>query len=170
MAEIDLVVGTLGRARGLSGEIFVDVITDSADDRFRPGAKIHAGDRTLTVNTFTHHSGRGVLSFREVRDRSSAEALTGTQILVRVDEGESTDEEGVYFDHQLVGLSVLTDPGARVVGEVERVEHLGFQDVLVVSVSGKERLVPFVGELVPTVDVDAGHVVVRAIPGLLEDE
>ena len=169
MAEIDLVVGTLGRAHGLSGQMFVDLRTDSPLDRFRPGAKIHAGARTLTVKGFTMRGVRGLVSFDEIEDRTAAEALTGVQLRIRVDEGESTEEEGVYYDHQLLGLNVLTDQG-RIVGKVARVEHLGFQDMLVVTVSGEERLVPFVDDLVPEVDLEEGRLLVRAIPGLLEDE
>ena len=112
---------------------------------------------------------RGLLRFDEVRDRTDAEFLTGAQLMIDADLSERTGEEGVYFDHQLVGLSVATEQGA-VVGEVVRVEHLGFQDTLVVSVSGKERLVPFVDDLVPTVDLETGRILVRAIPGLLEDD
>ena len=169
MAEIDLVVGTLGRARGLSGEMFVDLATDSPFDRFRPGAHIHAGPRTLTVSRFTLQGVRGLVRFEEVPDRTAAEELTGTRLTTLVDENETTDEEGVYFDHQLIGLDVI-DQNSTVFGEVVRVEHLGFQDMLVVSVPGAERLIPFVDDLVPEVDLDAGRIVVRAIPGLLEDD
>ena len=169
MAQIDLVVGTLGRARGLSGEMYVDLRTDSPFERFRPGAAVSAGGRTLTVTHFTMSGVRGLVRFHEVRDRTAAEELTGGELTVMVDERESTDEDGVYFDHQLVGMTVA-DTDLVVVGEVVRVEHLGFQDMLVVSVSGQERLVPFVDDLVPEVDVDAGRLVVRAIPGLLEDD
>jgi len=169
MAEIDLVVGTLGRARGLSGEIFVDLVTDSPFERFRSGAHVRSGARLLTVSHFSMQGNRGLLRFDEVRDRTDAESLTGAQLMIDVDADETADEEGVYFDHQLVGLPVVTEQGT-VVGEVVRVEHLGFQDMLVVSISGEERLVPFVDDLVPEVNLDAGRVVVRAIPGLLEDD
>jgi 16S rRNA processing protein RimM len=47
--------------------------------------------------------------------------------------------------------------------------HLPAQDVLAVATPAGERLVPFVADLVPEVDVAAGRVVVRPIPGLLED-
>ena len=212
MAEIDVVVGTLGRAHGLLGEIFVNLTTDSPQERFYPGAHMRAGAQGLTVNSFRIQGGRGLARFDEVTDRTRAEELTGARLVADVDADESTDEDGVYFDHQLVGMSVVAispDTGANdapataepagddapatsaagaqaqdraeedvlpdnsaIVGEVVRVEHMGFQDMLVVSVSvsGEERLVPFVDDLVPVVDLEARRVVVRAIPGLLEDE
>ena len=43
-------------------------------------------------------------------------------------------------------------------------------DVLVVRTSGGDRLVPFVSEVVPVVDLEAGHVRVADIGGLLSDE
>ena len=168
MSEIDVIVGTLGRAHGLSGELFVNLRTDSADRRFRRGAALFAGGRHLTVRSFRLQGERGLVRFDEVGDRSAAEELTGAELVAWVDPDESTGAEGEYFDHQLVGLDV--ESGSVVVGRVVRVDHLGFQDVLVVSVRGEERLVPFVDELVPEVDLAAGRVVVRAVPGLLEDE
>ena len=62
----------------------------------------------------------------------------------------------------------------QVVGTLHDVLHLPGQDVLAVRrPDGSEVLVPFVHEIVPTVDLDAGHVLVDAPPGLLspvEDE
>ena len=168
LAEIDCVVGTLGRAHGLLGAMFVDLRTDSPQLRFRRGAVVYSDGHPFTVSSFSMQGARGLVRFDEVRDRSAAEALTGSELVAIVDENETTDEEGVYFDHQLVGLPVVTESG-EAVGDVVRVEHLGFQDMLVVSVSGEERLIPFVDDLVPDVDLEAGRIVVRAIPGLLED-
>ncbi len=50
--------------------------------------------------------------------------------------------------------------------------HLPSQDVLVVRrpEHAGEVMVPFVNEFVPSVDVDAGHLVVDDTAGLLEDE
>jgi len=161
-------VGTLGRAHSLSGELFVNLRTDSAEERFRAGSHVWVGSRPYTVKNFRLQGGRGIIRFEEVGDRTEAETLTGATLVARVDPAESVAEEGVYFDHQLVGLDVVSD--SHVVGQVVRVEHLGFQDMLVVSVGGEERLVPFVTQLVPDVDLMAGQVIVHAIPGLLEDE
>ena len=111
---------------------------------------------------------RAVISFAEVTDRTAAEGLTGLELVSHVDAGESPAEEDSYFDHQLVGLSVVTTDGV-LVGSVVRIDHLGFQDLLAVSTSTGERLVPFVNDLVPEVDLAAGRLVVNAIPGLIEE-
>ena len=46
--------------------------------------------------------------------------------------------------------------------------HMPAQDVLVIDVGGEECLVPFVHQLVPTVDVASGRIVVSSVPGLLD--
>ncbi|MDR2974324.1 MAG: ribosome maturation factor RimM [Propionibacteriaceae bacterium] len=169
---MDLIVGRLGRARGLAGELFVNLRADSPAERFRVGTVLRAGEASdavrLTVASFRDQGGRGLIRFKEVVDRSGAEALTGVELLLTVDDHETADEEDTYYDHQLVGLSVVAATG-RTLGRVSRVDHLGFQDMLAVETAAGERLVPFVTALVPRVDLVAGEVVVEAIPGLLED-
>jgi 16S rRNA processing protein RimM len=58
------------------------------------------------------------------------------------------------------------------VGNVTEVLHLPAQDVLAVRATpeGPEILVPFVTEIVPVVDIDAGRIVIRPPEGLLEGE
>ena len=43
-----LVVGRIAKAHGINGEVSIDVISD-APDRFAAGARVFAGDRSLTV-------------------------------------------------------------------------------------------------------------------------
>lgn len=169
MSQIEVIVGTVGRAHGLNGEVFVDLSTDSPEQRFATGAQVWAAGVPLTVTNCRYQGIRTVVAFGEVQDRTEAEKLTGVELVAYVDANESPDEVDEFYDHQLVGLDVLRSDGVWV-GTVSRVDHLGFQDLLVIETATGERLVPFVDALVPEVDLQAHSVVVRAIPGLLEDE
>ena len=170
MPPIELIVGTLGRARGLAGDLFVDVSTDSPSVRFRPGAELWLdGTRRVTVERFREESGRGLIRFEGLDTRTAAEGLTGATLTVRADPAETPAEPDTYFDHQLLGLMVVTTAGEHA-GTIVGVDHAGFQDRLVVATPAGERLVPFVTALVPRVELAAGRVVVEAIPGLLEEE
>jgi 16S rRNA processing protein RimM len=75
-------------------------------------------------------------------------------------------EEGEFFLHDLVGLQVETAEG-QVIGRVAEVYEAGAGHFLSV-VGERERLIPFSGRLVREVDVEAGRIVIEAIPGLLE--
>ena len=165
----DVVVGRVGRAHGVRGDVFVDVITDEPARRFTTGATLRLDDGTpLELASVRRHGGRLVVSFAGVPDRTAAERLTGQALHCEVPDDERPSGAGEYFDRQLVGLAVQRADGT-VAGTCTAVWHLPAQDLLVVDVDGEERLVPFVEALVPVVDPDAGHLRLADVGGLLED-
>ncbi|TXL61145.1 ribosome maturation factor RimM [Aeromicrobium terrae] len=164
-----VVVGRLSRAHGIRGEIAVTVRTDEPERRFAPGSSLVCGGRTLTVRSSRHHSGRLLVAFEEVPDRTAAEQLTGNLLEAEIDPSELPDDPEEFYDHQLVDLQVQAADGT-VVGTVTSVLHLPEQDSLVVDVDGREVIVPFVEALVPEVDLTAGHVRLSDVPGLLDPE
>ena len=165
-----VVVGRIGPAHGLRGEVFVEPRTDEPERRFAPGARAahrrggHA-DRAASRT----HSGRLVVRFAELADRTAAEAARGTELRVAVDATERPEDPEEFYDHQLVGLRVETTDG-EVVGELERIEHNAAQDLLVIRTPDREVLFPFVTALVPEVDVAGGRIVIDDRPGLLLEE
>ncbi len=162
-----MVVGRIGRANGIRGDVAVDVRTDEPERRFARGAVLAAGARTLTVATSRWHSGRLVVSFAEVSDRTAAEQLRGTMLETDVDPEELPDEDDAYYDRQLIGLEARTDDGV-LIGQVTSVVHHDEQDTLIIAADGRELMIPFVSAIVPTVDLSAGHLVVVDVPGLLD--
>jgi 16S rRNA processing protein RimM len=115
------------------------------------------------------HSGRLLLTFEGYADRGAAEGLRNVLLLADVDPSQRLDDPDEFHDSQLVGLAVRTVAGEDV-GELTEVLHLPGQDVLAVRrPDGSEVLVPFVAVMVPTVDLDAGVVLVDPPPGLLSD-
>ncbi|NRQ50243.1 ribosome maturation factor RimM [Aeromicrobium stalagmiti] len=161
-----VVIGRIGRAHGIRGELNVDIRTDEPERRFAPGSSVVCGKRTLTVAKARHHGGRLVVSFTEIPDRNAAEALHGTVLEAEIDPDDTPDDPDEFYDHQLVGLEVRA--GDAVVGTVTGLVHLPHQDTLAVEVDGREVLIPFVTELVPVVDVRGGFVTVEDVEGLLD--
>lgn len=166
-----LVVGRIGKAHGLRGEVTVEVRTDDPETRFAPGAVIEtdpAGRGPLTVDAFRMQSGRLVLRFAGIEDRTAAEGLRNTLLIVEADPDELPDDPDEFYDHQLVGLRVVTVDG-REIGTVADMLHLPTQDLFAVKrPGGREALIPFVEEIVPEVDLKQGTVLVNPPPGLLE--
>lgn len=167
---IEVVVGTVGRAHGVRGDVQIELSTDEPDRRFAPGAllRVEGTPRVLTIERARWHSGRLLVTFDGVHDRTAAEAERGAVLVVDVSATEVPDDPDEFYDRQLVGLEVRRVDGS-VVGRVSEVVHGGAQDLLLVDVDGAQRLVPFVSALVPTVEVTGGFVVVAEVPGLLED-
>ncbi|WP_232549732.1 ribosome maturation factor RimM [Propioniciclava soli] len=173
-SEIDVLVGTVGRAHGLRGEVSVHVRTDEPERRFVPGARLRvtppqgrASERT--VREARWHSGTLLLAFEGVGDRTAAEALRGAELWVDVPADEAPMDADEFYDRQLVGLVVRDHTGAEA-GRVREVLHLPAHDTLVVDTPTGQRLVPFVGALVPVVDLAAGFVQVADVGGLLTEQ
>jgi len=168
---LQLVVGRIGRPHGIRGEVSVEVRTDSPDERFAAGSVLvtdPAERGPLTVSRLHWHSGRLLLTFDGVADRSAAEALRGTLLVVDSAELPALADPDEFYDHQLVGLRAELPDGA-VLGTVEDVVHALAEDLVAVRrPDGGELLVPFVSEIVPTVDLPAGRIVVDPPEGLLD--
>ncbi len=169
---MELVVARVGRPHGIHGEVSVEVRTDDPERRFVVGAvfstdPVPAGP--LTLATVRDHNGRLLMTFGEVPDRTAAEGLRGTLLLLDVDEDEA-DEPDAWYDHQLVGLAARTVEGADA-GVVTGVEHGAAQDLLVLRLpTGRTVRVPFVTALVPEVDVEGGRVLLDPPGGLLDED
>lgn len=164
-----VVVGRIGRAQGIRGEVTVEVRTDAPEERFSPGAVLSLGNRAgspaeVTVAGHRWQGTKLVLRLAGVDDRTAAEALRGALLEAEVDIAAVEDDE--YHDLALVGLRVLDLAGTEL-GQVAEVLHLPGQDLLAVArPGGAELLVPFVHAIVPLVDLVAGRVVVDLPDGL----
>ncbi|WP_243064605.1 ribosome maturation factor RimM [Humibacter sp. RRB41] len=170
--KAQLRVGRLTKAHGLKGAIKLELFTDDPERRFVPGAEfslqVPTGSKwhgkTLTLTELRWYNGHAVGFFEGVADRTEAESLI--KAILWVDQDDSVEEDA-WYDHQLVGLSVLRD-GIEV-GTVARVDHLPAQDLLAVKTPSGEVLVPFVSAIVPEVDIQAGTVIVTPPLGLFEE-
>jgi 16S rRNA processing protein RimM len=167
---MDLVVGRIGHAHGVKGEVSVEVRTDDPDRRYASGSVLGTDPPEhgpLTVEQVRTHHGRLLVRFAEVADRNAAEALRGTLLVVdAATAGETGDDE--WWDHDLVGLAAVTTDGTPL-GTVTEVVHVPGAPLLAVKDdSGRELLVPFVTAIVPEVDVAGGRLVVDPPPGLLD--
>ena len=167
---MQLVIGRIGRAHGVRGDLFVEPMTDEPDHRYKDGTVLMTSDNTtLTVVTSKWHSGRFVVHFVGVDDRTSAEALRGQTLTIDVDPTELPEDPDEFYDHQLVGLKVLLEDGS-LVGVINEVIHLPSQDLLSVKRDGdSEALIPFVLEFVPEIDLVARTVTITPPPGLLNE-
>jgi 16S rRNA processing protein RimM len=95
---------------------------------------------------------------RGVADRDAADRLKGVKLFVPRDRLPSP-EPGEFYHADLIGLRAVTCEGAEV-GNVIAVHDFGAGAVLEIAGGSGELMVPFTDACVPTVDVEAGVVVV----------
>ena len=169
MDEPTVVVGKVTKAHGLRGEVTVLPLTDNPD-RFAPGNTVYLQDgRSLSIRESRDNGARLLVTFDGVGDRTSAEALGGS-ILV-VPESDLPDlPEGTYWPHELEGCEVVTASG-RSLGTITDVVGNPANDIWVTTgPDGEEVLVPAIHQVVAEVDIAAGRVLVREVPGITAPE
>ncbi|MBP2458061.1 16S rRNA processing protein RimM [Clavibacter michiganensis] len=167
-------MGRLTKAHGLKGAVKLELFTDDPDKRFVPGAEFSLQvpesspwhGRSLTLTELRWYNSHPVGFFEGVADRTAAESLAKA-ILWMTPPADEPAEPDAWYDHQLVGLKVLRD-GVEV-GTVSLVDHFPAQDLLHVDTPSGTVLVPFVQAIVPSVDVEAGTLVVTPPIGLFEE-
>ncbi|MEU9320731.1 MULTISPECIES: ribosome maturation factor RimM [unclassified Streptomyces] len=168
---MQLVVARIGRAHGIKGEVTVEVRTDEPELRLGPGAVLAtepAGAGPLTIETGRVHSGRLLLRFEGVRDRTAAEALRNTLLIAEVDPAELPEDPEEFYDHQLMDLDVVLADGTEV-GRITEITHLPSQDLFIVErPDGSEVMIPFVEEIVSEIDLAEQRAVITPPPGLID--
>jgi 16S rRNA processing protein RimM len=175
---MELLVGRVLKAHGISGEVVVEVRTDDPAARFASGSTLRAKEsggggqgRSYVVADVREHGGRLLVRLAGVDDRDAADALRGSLFVVDSDDLPPIDEPDTYYDHQLEGLQVRTTTG-RDVGVVAEVLHTAAGELLAVRrADGDEMgevLVPFVSAIVTSVSLDDRWVEIDPPDGLLD--
>ena len=172
---MDLVVGRVAKAHGVTGEVVVEVRTDDPDSRFVPANRLRAkgprdrgAGREYVVEAVREHGNRLLVRFAGVADRDSADALRGSLLVIDSNDLPPIDDPDEYYDHQLEGLRVRTTSGENI-GTVAEVLHTAGGELLAVKRGdADEVLVPFVSAIVTSVSLDDRTVEIDPPDGLLD--
>jgi 16S rRNA processing protein RimM len=161
-AVSQVVVGEIVGVYGIKGWVKVKSFTEPRENllAYQPWLLSDAQGREVTYKLCEGRMhGKGLIARLEsVEDRDAAAAFMGYQIRVERD-SLGTTEPGQYFWSDLCGLAVETADGVAL-GQVRSLIETGANDVLVVE-GERRRLIPFVQEqVVKSVDLDSGRVVV----------
>jgi len=159
-----LIVGHILAPWGIKGEIKTQVITDFPD-RFTPGELVYVDGLPLQIETSRAHQQHLVLKLVTIDTRQEAEQLRGKDLCIP---GTSirplpSDE---YYAFQLIGLDVITTEG-KPVGRITDIMSTAGSDIYVVNGESGEILIPAIEDVVKSVDLDNGRVIIEAIEGLL---
>ncbi len=155
-------------AQGLKGEVRAKVFTDTPGALPRYGV-LHTKDgRKFKITAFrSSKEGEAVIAFEGVSDRSSAEALKGTQLFVER-AALPEPEEDEFYHADLVGLEARDSEG-RLLGKVAAIHNFGASDVIeLLRADGDQVHLAFTRETVPHIHIKDGYIIV-AVPEDAED-
>src|SRR5579872_3252566 len=108
---MELTVGRVVKAHGLTGEVVVEVRTDDPESRFGVGTVLRAKgsdqpERNYVVAAVRPHGSRLLLRLEGVADREAADVLRGNLFVIDSSALPPIEEPDTYYDHQLEGLLV----------------------------------------------------------------
>ncbi len=154
-----IVLAVIGAPHGVRGEMRLKLYADGIEALTRYGRPTTESGLALTLLASRPlKDDMYVVRFREVCDRTAAEALKGATIGVPRS-ALPAPEDDEFYHADLIGLLAETAEGAAL-GRIVAVHDHGAGDMIEVKGPGQSRLYPFTRAVVPVVDVPGGRVVV----------
>ena len=162
-------VGKIVNTHGIRGDVRVMPTTDVVAERFAKGQDLYlqqAGEPLkLTVESARQHKGFILVKFVGYDNINDVQAFRDHELMVSGKDQQPL-EDGQYYYHQIIGLSVKTVDGEEL-GTIKEILSPGANDVWVVQRDGKkDLLLPVIDDVVKDVDLDAGEVTVELMEGL----
>jgi 16S rRNA processing protein RimM len=162
-----LLVGRVGRAHGIRGQVVVNPDTDFMEDRFRVGQILRVGPaertREYEIVEVRIHQGRPIVRFAGIESMNDAETLAGAELWVPEASLEPLPA-GTFYRHDLVGCEVR-DVRGTVLGKVTHVEGSLDRSHLVVD---GHMMIPLVDGICVAVDIAGRCITVDPPEGLVD--
>jgi 16S rRNA processing protein RimM len=164
-----LLVGRIVKPHGLRGEVLIRVLSDNPD-RFAAGAELLWGPdldsaQPITIVSSRDHKGALLVFFDGIHSLEEAEPLREWLLFVEASEIGELEDEDAFWEHEVIGLDVVHVNGTAL-GRVADVLARPAQDLWSIQTASGEVLFPAAKELVVSVDLDAGKVVIDPPEGL----
>ena len=167
MSNSELEFITIGRILapwGVRGKLKVKTETDFPQ-RFVSGAKVYIDQQPMTIDSAEWRSVKLVVKLNTVDSIAEAQELCGKTLEIERKQVQPLDE-GQYYHFQIIGLEVWTTSGERL-GTISEIMNTESTDIYVVRHKQGEVLIPAIEDVIKSVDLDEGKMVIEPIEGLL---
>lgn len=170
-AELDprapryLEIAEIQASFGVAGEVRARILTDFPK-RFARLKQVYLGNeaRPVRLERSWLHQGDVILKLAGVDTPEEAAKLRFQSVQVPVSEAVKL-RAGAYFHYQIIGLAAETSEGVAL-GKVTEILSTGGNDVYVVTGPEGEWLVPAIAQVVRSVDLAGGRLVVALMEGM----
>lgn len=167
--EHPILLAVVGAPHGVKGELRVKTFTGDPLALADYGPLHSADGRRFDVEAIRPANTVMVVRFKQVRDRSAAEALNGTELYVERSALPDPGEDDQFYHADLIGMTVLE--AGEPVGKVTAVQDFGGGAILEISHQARKGvMVPFTKAAVPKIDLSSGMITVDPVAAGLVDE
>ncbi len=160
-----ITVGRIAATSGINGKVKVIPETDFPQ-RFTRNATVYINRQPFTIESAEGRGEKLVLKFRSINSIEEAGKLRGKVLEINRSQVNPLPE-GEYYHFQLIGLEVRTVRG-EVLGEITGILPTGSNDNYAVRREKGEILVPAIGDVVKSVDLEERVMVIEPMEGLLD--
>lgn len=164
-------VGKVVNTHGVRGEVRVIRITDF-EERFAVGKTLYLiannePPRPLIIDGHRRHKQFDLLHFQGLDNINDVEHFKNAHLKITKDQLTELPE-GEYYYYQIIDCVMYTVQG-EIVGKVIEILSPGANDVWVVkSENGQEYLIPFIKDVVKTINIKEKKIIIEPMEGLLD--
>jgi len=171
-------IGIVGKAHGIKGEVNVMLLTDYPDSILKGSAVYldkYCSKKMIIENIILRmKKGRmsAIIKFEEISDRKLSEGMRG-QELYRSPQNCPVLDSGEFWIDELEGCIVCLDHG-EIFGTVEEVEEIPSNQNLIIRLENKDleingiisgRLyVPLINDYIKSIDIGKKKIILKKIP------
>lgn len=162
-------IGEVVALFGVRGEVKVRLLTD-IPDRFHQLKAVYVGPdhrRAVIEHARPYKGEMIVLKLAGIDDANAAEALRRLPLCIPLSLLAKLPPDS-YYQHDILGLQVITLSG-QVLGPIVEIIETGSNDVYVIKTAeGKQVLIPAIKAVVKQIDLIRRTMSIDPLPGLLE--
>ena len=122
--------------------------------------------REFTLKSVSAHAGGFILGLDNFSDINQVLFMTGSELCLKLSQLPVPDKDEYYW-RDLIGLAVHTDQGAEL-GTLVDIFETGSSDIYVVRGSSKEYLIPAIANVIASIDIPGGKMIITPLDGLLD--
>jgi 16S rRNA processing protein RimM len=160
-------LGTIIKSFGIKGELVFYLDVDEPEqynDLKFVFVKIDGRLIPFRVISIEIDNKQAIISLEDISTPDHAKDLVGKELYLPLDQLQEKDEEKIYY-HDIIGFNVV-DQDVGKIGTVKEVLEGEEQSLLSVVDKDNEILIPFVDEIVISVDLEKSELIVKVPEGL----
>ncbi len=166
-------VGKIVNTQGIKGDVRVISTTDFREERYKKGNQLNllltdGTDLTVEITSHRRHKNFDIVHFKGFDSINDVEKFRDGQLRVAKEDIQELSEDEYYY-HEIIGLKVFTED-QELLGTITEILSPGANDVWVVQGDKKAHYIPYIEDVVQSVDLDSGSVIIHVLEGLIDDE
>lgn len=155
-----LVIGQITKAHGLKGEVKVLSLTDDLK-RFKKLKSVFIDGAEKNIEGCKLQGDRAILKIEGIDTVEATAKYKGKYLSIHRSEGIQLEEDE-YYIADLIGCTVFDELGVEL-GNVYDVLATGSNDVYWVKNGKEEVLIPALGDIVISVDIESSKIIIKPV-------